>query len=123
VTSQWFSPGTPVSSTNLTDYRDVSEILFKVALNTINQLNQPTQNMTNVFFSLSKFFPAHFCGTIIVFGRTRTADLLWWYHSTLVLTLDYFNLLTRCIFTDLIIIFFTGFRCYKVTTSKNQSFD
>ena len=64
-----------------------------------------------------------FCGTIIVFGKTRTADLLWWYHSTLVLTLDYFNLLTRCIFTDLINFFFTGFRCYKVTTSKNQSFD
>ena len=33
----WFSPGTLVSSTNKTDHRDITEILLKVALNTINQ--------------------------------------------------------------------------------------
>ena len=33
----WFSLGTPVSSTNKTDRRDMTEILLKVALNTINQ--------------------------------------------------------------------------------------
>ena len=32
----WFSPGTPVSSTNKTDHHDIAEILLKVALNTIN---------------------------------------------------------------------------------------
>ena len=32
-----FSPGTPVSSTNKTDCHDITEILLKVALNTINQ--------------------------------------------------------------------------------------
>jgi hypothetical protein len=32
---QWFSPGTPVSSTNKTDLHDIAEILLKVALNTI----------------------------------------------------------------------------------------
>ena len=32
---QWFSPDTPVSSTNKTDRFDRSEIVFKVALNTI----------------------------------------------------------------------------------------
>jgi hypothetical protein len=32
---QWFSPGTPVSSTNKTDHDDITEILLKVALNTI----------------------------------------------------------------------------------------
>ena len=32
---QWFSPGTPVSSTNKTDRHDVTEILLNVALNTI----------------------------------------------------------------------------------------
>jgi len=32
----WFSPGTPVSSTNKTDRHDITEILLKVALNTIN---------------------------------------------------------------------------------------
>jgi hypothetical protein len=31
----WFSPGTPVSSTNKTDRHDISEILLKVALNTM----------------------------------------------------------------------------------------
>jgi len=36
---RWFSPGTPVSSSNKTDCHDIGEILLKVALNTIN-LNQ-----------------------------------------------------------------------------------
>jgi hypothetical protein len=40
VAGQWFSPGPPVSSTNKTDRHDITEILLKVALNTIkpNQL-------------------------------------------------------------------------------------
>ena len=37
ATGQWFSQGTPVSSTNKTDCQDITEILLKVALNTINQ--------------------------------------------------------------------------------------
>jgi hypothetical protein len=37
MTSRWFSPGTLVSSTNKTDRHDITEILLKVALNTINQ--------------------------------------------------------------------------------------
>jgi len=32
---QWFSMGTPVSSTNKTDCHDITEILLKVALNTL----------------------------------------------------------------------------------------
>jgi hypothetical protein len=35
ATVQWFSPGTPVSSTNKTDSHDITEILLKVASNTI----------------------------------------------------------------------------------------
>ena len=35
MTGRWFSPGTPVSSTNKTDHHDITEILLKVALNTI----------------------------------------------------------------------------------------
>jgi uncharacterized protein YifN (PemK superfamily) len=31
-----FFPDTPISSTNKTDHHDISEILLKVALNTIN---------------------------------------------------------------------------------------
>ena len=38
ATGQWFSPGTPVSSTNKTaDRNDITEILLKVALNTTNR--------------------------------------------------------------------------------------
>ena len=33
----WFSPGLPVSSTNKTDHHNITEILLKVALNTIKQ--------------------------------------------------------------------------------------
>jgi hypothetical protein len=38
---QWFSAGTLVSSTNKTNHHNITEILLKVALNTINQ---PTIN-------------------------------------------------------------------------------
>jgi len=34
---QWFSPGTPASSTTKTGHHDIPEILLKVALNTKNQ--------------------------------------------------------------------------------------
>jgi hypothetical protein len=37
---RWFSPGVPVSSTNKTDRHDITEILLKVALSTINQTNK-----------------------------------------------------------------------------------
>ena len=37
MTGRWFSPGTPVSFTNKTDGHNITEILLKVALNTINQ--------------------------------------------------------------------------------------
>ena len=33
----WFLPGTTVSSTDKTDCHDITEILLKVLLNTINQ--------------------------------------------------------------------------------------
>jgi hypothetical protein len=36
ATGQWFSLGTPVSSTNKTDCHDITEILLKVALNNIS---------------------------------------------------------------------------------------
>jgi hypothetical protein len=44
---QWFSPGTPASSTTKTGRHDIAEILLKVALNTKNQINQS-------FFILNK---------------------------------------------------------------------
>ena len=35
MAGRWFSPGTPVSSTNKTDLDDIKVILLNVALNTI----------------------------------------------------------------------------------------
>jgi hypothetical protein len=37
ATDRWFSPDTPVSSIDITDRHDITEILLKVTLNTINQ--------------------------------------------------------------------------------------
>ena len=37
ATGRWFSPATPVSSTNKTDRHDITEILLKVPLNDIKQ--------------------------------------------------------------------------------------
>ena len=57
--SQWFSPGTLVSSTNKTDRHDMAEILLKVALNTINETNQslhkqkPVKNKNSIICSQS----------------------------------------------------------------------
>jgi hypothetical protein len=36
MAGQWFSPGALVSSTNENDHHNITEILLKVALNTIN---------------------------------------------------------------------------------------
>ena len=50
---QWFSLVTPVSSTNKTDHHDLTEILFKVALNNI----KPNQSIRieEVSFSIQVF--------------------------------------------------------------------
>ena len=37
----WFSPGTPVSSTNETDSHDITEILLKVALDINHHKKNP----------------------------------------------------------------------------------
>ena len=43
ATGRWFSVGTPVSSANKTDRHDITEILLKVALNTITHTHTPTK--------------------------------------------------------------------------------
>jgi hypothetical protein len=47
MTVRWFSPGTPVSSTNKTDHHDITEKLLKVALNTIT--------LTQIFIGMFLF--------------------------------------------------------------------
>jgi hypothetical protein len=45
---QWFSPGTPVFSTNKTDRHDLTEILLKAALNTITLPIQDNPSMVMI---------------------------------------------------------------------------
>jgi len=47
ATGRWLSTGTPVTSINKTDHHDITEILLRVALNTINL-------KPNLFFQLFK---------------------------------------------------------------------
>ena len=51
ATGRWFSPGPTVSSSNKIDRHDITEILLKVALNTIKQTNQP--NLSPVIRSIN----------------------------------------------------------------------
>ena len=46
---RWFSPGTPVFTTNKNDRHDMAEILLKVTLNTINQ---PTNQLLHCSLQL-----------------------------------------------------------------------
>jgi len=48
IVCHWLSPVIPVSSTNKTDRHDITEILLKVALNTMNQA-KPLIKEKNVF--------------------------------------------------------------------------
>jgi hypothetical protein len=43
----WFSPGPPVSSTNKSERHNITEILLKVALNTIKQTNKSIEKPTH----------------------------------------------------------------------------
>jgi hypothetical protein len=63
ATGQWFSPSPLVSSTNKTDRHDITEILIKVALNTIKQTNKQQKRRhyllrRNRFPGTSERFPA-----------------------------------------------------------------
>ena len=44
ATSRWFFPSPTVFSTNKNDHHDITEILLKVALNTIKQINKQIPN-------------------------------------------------------------------------------
>ena len=57
----WFSPVTAVSSTNKTDHHDITEILLKVASNTITLSRNrcPLLDVTLCSIKSAKYF--HFC--------------------------------------------------------------
>jgi hypothetical protein len=59
ATGLWFSPGTPVSSTNKTDCHDITEILLNGALSAIT--------LTPIFSSVSFLFPVCFLFFVFCF--------------------------------------------------------
>jgi len=71
---QWFSPDTPVSSINKTDRHDITEILLKVALNTINQPSQTKWIRWS-------------CNHLIITRRLNYTNLIIWYKEQLRLGL------------------------------------
>ena len=80
-TVRWFSLGTPVSSTNKTDHHDITEILLKVTLNTINHswmivLNLNVQSEKNMLVKccLRKILIAIFCFIELIIYGSR---LIW----------------------------------------------
>ena len=60
VTVHWFSPGTPVSSTNKTACHNITEILLKVALDTMNQAKPFCCNWDLNFNTSRNFYVMHF---------------------------------------------------------------
>jgi hypothetical protein len=61
---RWFSPGTLASSTTKTGRQDITEILLKVVLNTINQIKSNHMHcLLSIYNPISK--------TIIVKIQTR----------------------------------------------------
>ena len=61
ATGQWFSPGTPVSSTNKIDCHDITKILLKVPINTITLTLTPFWYISynNLYASAIGWFPAN----------------------------------------------------------------
>ena len=55
ATGQWLSPGATLSSTNKTDYHDITDILLKVALNTITpSFTWIMRYITKLWFKLGR---------------------------------------------------------------------
>jgi len=53
ATDRWFFLGTPVSSTNKTDRHDITEILLKVALYTLNWIICVFNRIKKIFITLT----------------------------------------------------------------------
>jgi hypothetical protein len=81
ATGWWFSPGTPVSSTNKTDLHDIIEILLKVAFSTINQQNHLKQKHFKIRGVLTKrectLVGGRLCDLIVKVKNTSSLSHLW----------------------------------------------
>jgi hypothetical protein len=74
ATGRWFSPGTPVSSTNKTDRHDITEILLKVALTIIN--------LITIRDNINVWLPHYFC---LICFKTFCISYVFW----LLITVSY----------------------------------
>ena len=83
MTGQWFTPGTPVSSTNKTDCHDITEILLTVALNIIT-LNHMLKILYMISQSSDIYFLCHwqYFHCIFLFAILRTfLNVNWTMHA------------------------------------------
>jgi len=74
ATGRWLSPGPLVSSTNKTDRHDITEILLKVALNTIKQTNIKDVlylHMSNPYTISYHFQPIRQLSSVQTFGSNK----------------------------------------------------
>ena len=96
VADRWFSPGTLISSNNKTDRHDITEILLKVALNTI------TLTLFQVHISLSSIsylIQIHYCiGHIFAKG---TYIFVYWDYCPKVYTRGVWKSRDNLIFKEL----------------------
>jgi hypothetical protein len=67
---QWFSLGSPVSSTNKTDCHDIAEILLKVALNT------KTLTLKNILV-ISNYHRNHNTQQVFTFNRSKIQEIIY----------------------------------------------
>jgi hypothetical protein len=70
---QWFSPGSPASSTTKTSRHDIVEILLKVAINTIKSNQIKAKHNTNKQITYGCKWSAPFCN---LQSRARTHAVL-----------------------------------------------
>jgi hypothetical protein len=78
ATGWWFSPGTPISSTIYTDHHDITEILLKVALNTIkpNLISNSLLELLMSYFTNFQIQPVclmWLCSVLYVFDLSHTS--------------------------------------------------
>jgi hypothetical protein len=93
ATRRWFSLGTPVSSTNKTDCHNITEILLKVALITIN--NPCFQHLLFIIDVLHSV-----CLTI----RDMTSDVICEYILLCILSLLHSNNVKQCLINVIFLI-------------------
>ena len=84
VTGRWFSPGTPVSSTNRTDRHDITELLLKVALNTIKAMLEDQCDPNLYEFNMSN----NITKVSIIFQCTPESTFKTYYYRQLLVCLS-----------------------------------